>query len=288
MLMREQLFRLQQHLSNDASEPRWRLQTLLQASARLPMDQTTLRLAGQALRASGLRDTVPRRLQFAWARCHEFESHWLLGVQAARITPEWIHERVELIGTALPQAAVLVCPHHPNQRLAFARLAQERDLAIVLNIVDGTANHDTSRSPERHLAWIVAYGQQVGALYERAFRGNIFSGRTAARAAVQHLRAGGSVIVVPDLYRGTSQTASILGRALPVARGPSWIAKRAEAPLIPFVLLPFRDGRWRLWSGSRVESTNDSEELALNRAISMSPTNWMFWDGWRNAPPMQP
>jgi lauroyl/myristoyl acyltransferase len=181
----------------------------------------------------------------------------------------------------------LICPHHWNQRLAFLRLAEERELAMVLYKFT-TSPKATATAPNERKASLTssaAHVEEVSVLLQRAFRGRLFPANPmAARAALQHVRAGGSVVMAPDVYPGTSITGSILGRQLPLALGPAWVARKANAPLIPFVVLPFERGRWRLWCGSPVDPTKNGLEHAMSHAISLSPTNWMYWDNWGSAP----
>ena len=169
-----------------------------------------LKTAGLALRAAGLRDTPIGRLQFIWTRCREAETDWVLGLQASRITPTWARQQIELCGLFPPPGAVLICPHHWNQRLGFLMLANQRRLALVAN--DAPATDTAAAVVPGRATWRKTRQQELRPLFERTFEGRRFSGFTAARAALEHVLAGGSVILAPDRYRVGTQRGSILGR----------------------------------------------------------------------------
>jgi hypothetical protein len=104
----------------------------------------------------------------------------------------------------------------------------------------------------------------------------------SARAGLDLLASGGSLIIEPDFY-DDGAPARILERRVPLADGPIWFARRSGRPIVPFVVSPVHGG-WRLWVGEPVPAERAAVAAAVEDCIRRAPTAWFGWPDWYVAP----
>jgi hypothetical protein len=81
---------------------------------------------------------------------------------------------------------------------------------------------------------------------------------------------------------------NLLGRAIPIAPGPAWLARRTGKPLVPFMVIPGWRG-WRVWFGDPIEPAHNAVAAALTDCLRRAPTSMHgnHWQIWHNTPRWQ-
>ena len=242
------------------------------------------RVATAAIGALGLRPTAGLVWRFGWQWWYQRSVDELLAYQADRLTPEWAQRHVLAPPRLPPAGSILLSVHQYNLPVAAARAVQLVDDLGVVSMIDplppavGNAGTD---------AFLLAPGPRVGAVsrfYRRTFGERLYTPLVAARQGLELLQRGGSLIVLADFYGQVF--GPILGKRIPVAQGPVWLARRSGRPIVPFALAPPRQPEepWQLWCGEPIEPSPAAVAATLEAAIRRLPTTWMSWRGWHAAP----
>jgi len=241
-------------------------------------------VAAAAVTALGRRPTAGAVWRFGWQWWYQRSVDELLAYQADRLTPAWARQHVLAPERLPPTGSILLSVHQYNLPVAAARAVQLVDDLGVVSMLDprppAAANAGTD-------AFLLAPGpraRRLGHFYTRIFGGRLYTPLVAARQGLELLQRGGSLIVLADFYGQVF--GPILGKRIPVAQGPLWLARRSGRPIVPFVLIPPRrpEQPWQLWCGAPIDPTHAAVAAALEAAIRRLPTTWMSWRGWHAAP----
>ncbi len=256
--------------------PVWHGPALVLATIRALIEPGPWRqIAPAALRALGYPVTGIARWRFGWRLYYHREVDLLLRLQASRLTAAWVRAHLRICGAPPAGGAVLVLPHHANMRLALLVAGAWVPRLAIISGIPGD---------EQTLA---AYGRAASD-QDRALR--VFLPTEAARQGVRWLQAGGYLAVMPDFdprARGEPwPVAAILGKAMPLAPGPVWLAQRAQKPIGPVMVTPAGRG-WQVWCGEPIAPTQEGLAGAIEACIGRSPASWSLelWRRWQQAPP---
>jgi lauroyl/myristoyl acyltransferase len=166
---------------------------------------------------------------------------------------------------APPPNSILVSVHHTCQFLAFVRLSRLLpDLGFVSTV-------SWENRPETVRAGLLLD------LMDRSFGSRVYRPGQAARAGLAVLRGGGSLLLFSD-FAASGVPTPLLGRRVPLARGPEWFAQQTGCPIIPVMVVPNRRG-WALWCGEPVATTQDG----IDACIRQAPASWLGWRDWFDA-----
>jgi hypothetical protein len=240
-------------------------------------------VAAAAVQALGAAPSTPAVWRFAWEWWYQRSVDELIAIQADLLTPQWAAEHVRPPDRTPPAGSVLLSVHQFNLAVAAARAVQlVRDLGVVSLLDLGPG--DVAAGSD---GFLVPPQERMHALrrfYGRIFHQRMYPPEVAARRGLELLRRGGSLIVLPEFYGDVC--GPILGRNISVATGPVWLARRAPAPIVPFLLIPSHGRRddWRLWCGDPIEASHEAVVSALEAAVRRLPTTWAYWRGWYAAP----
>ncbi len=216
-----------------------------------------------------------------WRRCYQREAELLLAGQSERLTREWARSHVSWDGALPPNGAILVAPHHAGQGIGLLALAGgvEKLGAVAASPPDEA---DLSGwEPSRRA--LVRYGRTIR---ERAFGPWLFRPDHGVRRALAFLCDGGYLALTgDDFYYPNLTLAPLLGRAVAVPRGASWLAQQSGKPIVPYMTVPRRGG-WQLWIGSPVPPTQEGVIAAIEAGIRRAPESWgrTMAMAWRDSP----
>ena len=266
----------------------WHWPAVLLATLRVLGDPGTYRVAGSALRALGRPDTRLARWRFAWLVAYERETKILIGLQADRLTAQWASKYVICDGILPPGGAILIGPHQENIRFSpLVLVAQGHRMGLIM-----AGDADTEERRRAATDQDIAADDPLEALYsplarlrERVFGAHIFYLRNATRPALRFLQQGGYLLIMPDPFGGHWPPAPRLGKAMPLAPGAVWLAKHADKPIVPMMLIP-EGRRWRLWLGEPIAPTAAGVAAALEACLTRAPMCWPseYWRAWHAAP----
>jgi hypothetical protein len=222
-------------------------------------------------------------LRFAWHWWYQRSLDELIAIQADRLTPQWAVQHVRPPDRPPPAGSILLSMHQFNLTVAAARAVQLVDQLGVVSVLDLEQEEDGVAGE----GFLIPTRNRLRALrsfYARTFNGRMFAPTVAARRGLELLRAGGSLIVLPEFYGDVC--GPVLGRSISVAEGPVWLARNAPAPIVPFLLLPPRRStdQWRLWCADPIEPSYEAMVASVEHTIRRLPTTWPYWRGWHAAP----
>ncbi len=277
--------RLLPMLARFAPCPIWRLPAALLACGRAPFDAEGRRLGDDLLRALDRPLTRGARWTQYWRRCYQREAELLLAIQSARLTRAWASARVPWDGALPARGAILVAPHHAGQGIGLLALASgvEKLGGVAASVPD--AAELSGWEPSRRA--LVRYSRPIR---ERAFGPWLFRPDHAARQGLAFLRDGGYLTLTgDDFYYPNAATAPLLGRAMAVPRGASWLAQQSGKPVVPYMTIPRRGG-WRLWIGEPMPPTQAGVIAAIEAGIRRAPESWgrTMAMVWRESPVWTP
>lgn len=241
-------------------------------------------VAAAAVTALGMRTTAAVVWRFAWQWWYQRSVDELLAYQADRLTPAWATRHVLAPERLPPPGSILLSIHQYNLPVAAARAVQ---LVSELGVVSMMDPQPTGADNAMADSFLLPSGPRARALarfYGQIFEERLYTPTAAARQGLQLLQRGGSLIVLADFYGRVF--GSILGKRIPVAQGPVWLARRSGRPIVPFLLIPPRRPElpWQLWCGEPIEPSPTAVVATLEAAIRRLPSTWMSWRGWRSAP----
>lgn len=250
------------------------------------------RAAGPALRALGRPATRLARWRFAWQVAYHAEVSHLLHLQSEKLSDDWVARHVRGGTLPPPGGAILLSPHQEYGRLGNLYLRMH-GYRVGLVADDNRVTWD--RDHPDHAARAAAHGNR-GEFYlrrwrfwERALDGNVFRPPEDTRAALRFLREGGYLVIKPDGYRHAMrerwERGEVLGRAIPVAPGPVWLAQHSGKPILPYLTVPTGRG-WRMVVGEPVEPTQRGVAACLTACLRESPETMhgLRWLAWSQAP----
>ncbi|MFN8511810.1 MAG: hypothetical protein U0841_04295 [Chloroflexia bacterium] len=188
------------------------------------------RAAGSALSALGQPATRLARWRFAWLVAYHEEAHFLLSLQQERLTDAWAARHIRRDGAPPPGGAVLISLHHNYSRYCYWRLRLDGSPPglVASDVREGwdpahpdyameyAARGDRSdyfARRRRFLAWLCG--------------GGIYRPPDQMRAAARFVQAGGNLVIMADGFTyPVWERGDLLGRAIPIAPGPAWVARR--------------------------------------------------------------
>lgn len=278
-------FRLLPSLLRRWPRPIWRLPAALMATGRALLDIKTRQLAGNALLALGQRNTAPARWRFRWLVAYHVETNLALGLQADRLDLPWARAHVACETVPPAGGGVLLNLHHANSRVGFLRLGEMvGPLGVVVagSLIGGGAG---ATGPRALSGVMVNYSRTSWDLRRRVFGDNVFSAKTDLRRALHFLRADGYLVIQPDARFSGEPRWPILGKAFPLAEGAMWFARQSGKPLIPYGVVPTRQG-WRVVIEPPIAPTMEAVAAALERRLRAAPTCWHsdYWQAWDTMP----
>jgi len=241
-------------------------------------------VAAAAVRALGWQPTAGVVWRFGWQWWYQRSVDELLAYQADRLTPEWAERHVLAPARLPPAGSILLSVHQYNLPVAAARAVQlVADLGVV-SMIDPRPPAAANAGTDGFLLPPGPRARILGRFYRRTFGERLYTPMVAARQGLELLRCGGSLIVLADFYGQVF--GPLLGKRIPVAPGPVWLARRSGRPIVPFLLIPppRLEQPWQLWCGEPIDPSPAVVAATLEAAIRRLPTTWMSWRGWHAAP----
>jgi len=255
----------------------WHAPVLALATVRTVADAScSLRLTRDLCMACGIPATWRNRFRLQWERCYQHEADLLLGLQVARLTPEWAAAHIQCDGGLPPGGAILVTPHHANMRLGILRIVAMVEKIGAITGEPRDPAQFAGADPTFQRLW-----EQERPLAERVYAGRIFHRAEAGRKGLRLLQEGGYLIILADDLSFAGPPQPLLGRTVRLPRGPLWFAEHSDKPIIPFMVMPMHR-EWRLWIGDPIAATRDGLMYALEQCIGRAPASWdriiaMIW-----------
>lgn len=267
-------------LLRHSPRPIYRVPAILLAAIRLAVDPTPRTVCGALIRALGRPATPLARWRLLWAHCYHHEVDTLLALQAERLTTEWIRCHVRRDRTLPGAGAVIVYPHHANQRLIGLALS---DTGAKVGQI-GAAPPKPEDLAKLDYTVQLHYNLTRG-IGERVSGPFVFPRARAGRQGKRFLEAGGYLIIAADDTIPLYPAQPILGKMLPVGPGTAWFGGQTGKPIIPAMVVP-EGRRWRLWLGDAVAPTQEAVNAALEGCIGRAPGSWLRCEAmaWVNAP----
>jgi hypothetical protein len=264
--------------------PVYRKMAWMTACVGLSANPTMRRVGAAAVQALGEKPTRDAVWRFTWDWWYQRATGEILAYQADLLTPEWATHNVTPPPTLPKDGCILLSVHHFHQLIAFARLSAAvgelgaTSLFEPLPLSDANSGTLTGTldAEERH--------RRLSRYTHRVFGPRIYVPSVAARRGLELLRRGGYLVVLADFF-GRDMTC-LLGKELPVAVGPIWLAERSGRPIVPFLASPpaSRNSPWNLWCGEPIPATREAVIAAVDGCIRAAPTSWMSWRGWYHSP----
>jgi hypothetical protein len=243
-------------------------------------------VATAAVTALGYSPTPGSVWRFAWDWWYQRSADELIAFQSDRLTPHWAAENVLAPAQLPPAGSILLSMHQYNLAVAAARAVQLVDALGVVSVIDvvGTQAEAEATAADGFLLPRGARERALAEFYARTFGSRLYPPTMAARRGLDLLRRGGSLIVLPEFYGDVC--GPILGRAISVAPGATWLSQHSGRPIVPFLLHPPRRSRekWRLWCGAPIEASYEAIVATLEWCIRRMPSSWPYWRGWYAAP----
>jgi len=241
-----------------------RVMAILHTLVRLVADDEARVLSRAFSAATGLASHCRLVASFCWQQelTLTFEQ---------RLTPEQMLRSVQ-IGTRPPSGgAVLIAPHQALMWAgAYALAYTGARVGVVVEAQD-------PRDPQ-HCA------------RARLFDGRVWTRQEAKREGLALLRSGGYLVLWSDAFALHWPLAPLLGRIVPIPRGPITLARLAGVPLVPAMVVR-RGMRWELSFGAPLSADcPDAVTHALTEAICRVPGAWsrglaLAWSQAPVAPP---
>lgn len=271
----------------------WRWPAALLATARWLMQREVVRVAGPALSALGQPATRLARWRFAWLVAYHEEAHFILSLQQERLTDAWAARHIRRDGAPPSGGAVLISLHHNYSRYCYwqLRLAGTSPGLVASDVREGW----DPAHPDYAMEYAARgdrtdYFARRRRFLEWLCGGGIYRPPEQMRAAARFVQAGGNLVIMADGFTyPVWERGDLLGRAIPIAPGPAWVARRTGKPIVPFVVIPEWRG-WRVWYGEPVAPTQEGVAAALTACLRRAPTTMhgIHWQIWHNSPRWQP
>jgi hypothetical protein len=271
----------------------WRWPAVILGTARWLVQREVGRAVGPALVALGQPATRLARWRFAWLVAYHEEANFLLSLQPEKVTEPWVARHVRREGMPPPGGAVLISLHHNFVRFSYWRLRLD---GLLGGLVASDVREGWDPAHPDYQTEYAARGDRADYFarrrrsLERILEGRIYRPPDQLRSGARFLQAGGYLIVLPDGFTyPVWERGDLLGKAIPVAPGPAWLARRTGKPIVPFMVIPERRG-WRVWFGEPVPPTQEGVAAALTACLRRAPTtlHGIHWQIWHNAPCWQP
>ncbi len=259
------LSRLCSHLAY----PVWRGPSALFACLRVLVDGEAGALSRHLSHALGVSSSL-ERWRLRWSICYHYEIERLILIQADRLTHEWAMEHVHICGHLPPDGAILLTSHQFGRWIARLRLASMGEACSSISM---------EPTPEDVTIFVLAdpvIQREIIAKHRvqtRLLRSDNFHWGKGGRKVLQFLRDGGYLDVATDVFIDGWPMGEVLGKMMPIPRGPVWLAQHTGKPIIPMTLTPVGRG-WELRLGEPIEATHDAVANALDTSLRRAPAAW--------------